>query len=418
VSALGGRYRSTQGADGLWTVHDVPVFADTKRTFKANGGIIDRVWDAAWQSKAVETAQRRKAANGYLGRLHVHHQGGPEKPEPVGYIDVVRTDKMAFEDGEKTITRVNYVGLSNATLKRFMDGELAYASAEIPMDGRTEISSVALLPVAPPWHKLPPQTIGEVVPSEGGRRTPDPVLAFHDTRESIQVLTRFPLPEVVPTVDVVLAVPDTTSTVATTTFQDEPGKPAEKPEAKPGDEKPTTGGLEAKVDEILSILQGLAGTNKTPENKMDAAPIVEMKDPVPPAKFAEEIGRRDSEIQSLKDKLAKFEAKEKEDAAVASALKALEGVTGVDDKTVREVYAKFSDTGLTAWVEGRKINAPAEPTREWAAGEGPAPTDSKDNAVFEQEFASMPMSAQRAFPKGKEGFIEGRRLALGLPVKE
>jgi hypothetical protein len=114
----------------------------------------------------------------------------------------------------------------------------------------------------------------------------------------------------------------------------------------------------------------------------------------------------------------KRQAKEKEDAAVASALKALEGVTGVDDKTVREVYAKFSETGLSAWVEGRKINAPAEPTKEWAAGEGPAPTDAKDAVRFEAEFAALPMSGQRAYPRGKQGFIEDRRLALGLPVKE
>jgi hypothetical protein len=130
-----------------------------------------------------------------MGRLHVHHQGGPEKPEPVGFIEPVRVGKMAFEDGEKSVTHVNYVGLSDAVLKRFMAGEFAYASAEIPMDGRAEISSVALLPVAPPWHKLPPQTIGEVVPVGTPRRMSQPVLAFHDARESFQVLTRFPLPD-------------------------------------------------------------------------------------------------------------------------------------------------------------------------------------------------------------------------------
>ena len=432
TATLGGRYRAAEGADGLWTIFDVPVFADTKRTFKANGGVIDRTWDRAWQEKAVETAHRRKAANGFLGRLHVHHQGGPEKPEPVGFIDPVGVGEMEFEDGKKAVTRVNYVGLSRSVMKRFVDGEFAYASAEIPMDGRTEFSSVALLPVAPPWHKLPPQTIGEVVPAGGDRQAKDPVLAFHDTRESIQVLTRFPLPEVVPTVEVVLAQPAATATTATNVvpFQDEPGKPTggEKPLPKPSDpkEKPeaktteaeTPEGADAMLAEILSILKGLAGIDKKPENPMDAAPIVEMQDPVPPAKFAEEIGKRDATIQGLTEKLARFEAKEKEDAAVASALKALEGVTGVDYKTVREVYAKFSETGLSAWVEGRKINATAEPTKEWAAGEGPAPTDAKDAVRFEAEFAALPMSGQRAYPRGKQGFIEDRRLALGLPVKE
>jgi hypothetical protein len=240
------------------------------------------------------------------------------------------------------------------------------------------------------------------------------------------------LPEVVPTVEVVLAQPAATATTATNVvpFQDEPGKPTggEKPLPKPSDpkEKPeaktteaeTPEGADAMLAEILSILKGLAGIDKKPENPMDAAPIVEMQDPVPPAKFAEEIGKRDATIQGLTETLARFEAKEKEDAAVASALKALEGVTGVDDKTVREVYAKFSETGLSAWVEGRKINAPAEPTKEWAAGEGPAPTDAKDAVRFEAEFAALPMSGQRAYPRGKQGFIEDRRLALGLPVKE
>ncbi len=435
AAIVGGRYRAAQSDDGTWSVFDVPVFADTKRTFKVNGGIIDRIWDAAWQGKALETAQRRKAANGYLGRLHVHHQGGPEKPEPVGFIDPQRLDKMTFdEDGtavEKTITRVNYVGLSGDVMKRFLAGELAYASAEIPMDGRTEISSVALLPVAPPWHKLPPQTIGEVTPKQGARHSPDPVLAFHDTRESIQILTRFPLPEEVATVEVNLVGASTTTTTSTaTTFQEEPGKseeekplpkpsdPQEKPEKKKPDAEDSAKGSEAKLDEILSILKGLAGLDKKPEDPVDALPVVEMKDPVAPAKFAEEIGKRDATIQGLTEKLAKFEAKEKEDAAVASALKALEGVTGVDEKTVREVYAKFQDVGLTAWVEGRKINAPAEPTKEWAAGENGAPSSVVENAKFEAEFAGMPKSAQTAFPRGVAGFIEGRRLALGLPVKE
>ena len=153
-------YRATQNDDGTWTVHDVPIFADSVFEIDGENFTLDR----EWQEGAVRRAQER-AAFGYFSPLHINHTSDPRGKVAAGLFLPKRVELYAFSDGVKWVTFADYLRVPDGVFQMMRRGELPYVSIEGKDVRKREISACALMPDTVPHHKFPLFTIAEAVPS-------------------------------------------------------------------------------------------------------------------------------------------------------------------------------------------------------------------------------------------------------------
>jgi hypothetical protein len=375
---------AVQGADGKWSVLDVPLFADTTREFHdVKGRALKYEARGEWHEKAIERAAERYAETGYLPRLIVRHTEKGKDREGVGFFMPRRVRTMKVDGESKRVTFGDYVGLDDGAYQRLKRGEFPYRSAETPIDGRPEFKAMALLPSEEPFHHFGPTTIGREVRNAQGRLTPaDTAFRFSSATKTARLLLRFN------------AMPDTPNASATQT------EPVAAATAAPGS-------VESKIDEVLATLktiaERLAGGDESDDDTTEAKPV---KDPEGPAAMSGDdasakFAALEGENAGLKTRIAKMEteaATEKAIKKAAAALKGRDGQIGGDPETVvRAAFAKYgSIAAMEAHIEGLAKMTAAEPGEEHDPVE--ATPESKTTADFATEFDAMAAVGAGAIP--------------------
>lgn len=419
---------AVQAADGTWTIRDVPVFADTEREYRdASGKVHKYSASGDWHERAIARAQARYAESGYMARVIVRHTAPGKDREGAGFLMPRRVGSMTIDGKTKRVLFADYIGVPDVVYQRLKRHELPYRSAETPLDGRPEIKALALLPSEEPFHPFGPHTIRREVRHPSA---PDPL---HDTRPVFHFNTsgakaRFtvrihPMPET--TGNTVTPPTTTVATSGTSTFTGTASIPQE-PVAT---HAAPVGSVEAKIDEILALLQKVVGmeTAEAEGEKPAAEPGEDAKDGDAVSKMSAEyegkLARFAADLAALKAErdqlLAEKASKATREKAIAT-LKA-RNVPGDHDKIVSDALAKFkTDEAMLAFVEGFASNLPVEPGEAPTPMEATAPAPQGENLTFENEYATFAAAGVGFIPRGaggkpmtKDQYVASRKATLG-----
>lgn len=399
-------YRATQNEDGTWTVHDVPIFADS--VFDIDGE--DFSLDREWQEGAVRRAQER-AAFGYFSPLHINHTSDPRGKVAAGLFLPKRVALYAFSDGEKWTTFADYLRVPDGVFQMMLRGELPYVSIEGKDVRKREISACALMPDTVPHHKFPLFTIGEAVPhgtlarfsvaaSEAGSAR-----AFASAGAEFAALSRFPMRKLTrkdydaKAREFIFSFSDGSTERGKNggayEFEDVGEEKPKGDEGKPGMGvkelaaalKGMTltlaeiGELRAVIDAAAKALEGAAGgdAKKEPEKPSQNPPEAKMAEGDRAAIEAAQRSAMEAKAEAAetRNKLAAIEAEQAKAKAIGDAAAALKGHL-VQSGELEAIFAEGGAKGLSIYVAARQKHGRKAPV----AGAAVAP-----EAV---EFADLP----------------------------
>lgn len=152
---LNGGYRATRGADGVLTIHSVPIFVEcTRGDFSA---------DAKWIEAAVEKAKAAEA-EGYLPPLHIRHHGEKSGAEvrAAGFFRIRGTENIAFRGKVRLAVIADLVVTDPVVQSDVIAKRLPYRSVEIFNAKVPSIDSLALLDHEAPYLELPMLMVRDV----------------------------------------------------------------------------------------------------------------------------------------------------------------------------------------------------------------------------------------------------------------
>jgi len=150
-------YSATMGADGVLTVHRVPIFVECERG--------DVKFDAEWISAAVAKAKQAEA-EGYLPPLHIrHHEAATEATNAVrasGFFRILGVEAIRFKGETRLAVVADLIVTDPATQQEILSKRLPYRSVEIFNVEKPAIDSLALLDHEAPFLELPMLMVAEV----------------------------------------------------------------------------------------------------------------------------------------------------------------------------------------------------------------------------------------------------------------
>lgn len=406
-------YRATQNEDGTWTVHDVPIFADS--VFDIDGQ--DFTLDREWQEGAVRRAQER-AAFGYFSPLHINHTSDPRGKVAAGLFLPKRVTLYAFSDGEKWTTFADYLRVPDGVFQMMLRGELPYVSIEGKDVRKREISACALMPDTVPHHKFPLFTIGEAVPcgtharfsvaaSEAGSAR-----AFASAGAEFAALSRFPMRKLTrkdydaKAREFIFSFSDGSTERSKNggAFEFEEVADEPKGESKKGDEpkagmgvkelaaalKSMTlslteiGELRAVIDAAAKALEGAAGgeTEKKPEKPTQNPPEAKMGEGDRAAIEAAQRSAMEAKAEAAetRNKLAAIEAEQAKAKAIGDAAASLKGHL-VQAGELEAIFAEGGSKGLSIYVSARQKHGRKAPVTG-----APVPAESVEFADLPKDF--------------------------------
>jgi hypothetical protein len=146
-------YRATIDADGVLTVHRVPIFVECQRgEFKA---------DADWIRAAVAHATQA-SSEGYDPPLHIrHHEAGAEV-RPAGFFRILGAEPIIFKGTPRLAILADLIITDPAARGEVLSSRLPYRSVEIYDIDKPAIDSLALLDHEAPYLELPMLMVSDV----------------------------------------------------------------------------------------------------------------------------------------------------------------------------------------------------------------------------------------------------------------
>lgn len=152
-----GGYRATM-ADGVMTIHDVPIFVACKR------GESD--FDEAWINKAVGKA-RQAEGESYLPPMHKRHHelataGDVNAVTGVGYFRVLGTKRITFKGEQCLAIMADLIVTDEETQTELLARKYPYRSVEIFDVNKPNLDGLALLSDEAPFLELPMLMISDV----------------------------------------------------------------------------------------------------------------------------------------------------------------------------------------------------------------------------------------------------------------
>jgi hypothetical protein len=150
-------YKATRDADGVLTIHRVPIFVECKRG--------DVEFDTAWISTAVAKAKQAER-EGYLPPLHIrHHESSTDLNDSVraaGFFRVLGTAQITFKGARRVAIMADLVVTDPLVQDDVLAKRLPYRSVEIFDVESPAIDSLALLDHEAPYLELPMLMVAEV----------------------------------------------------------------------------------------------------------------------------------------------------------------------------------------------------------------------------------------------------------------
>ena len=146
-------YRATRDADGVLTVHRVPIFVECTRG--------DFTADAAWLSKAVRRAHEA-AVDGYYPPLHIRHHDDESDVRAAGYFKVLGTETITFKGARRVAVLADLVVTDLCAQSDVLAKRLPYRSVEIFDVDVPGLDSLALLDHQAPYLELPMLMVSDV----------------------------------------------------------------------------------------------------------------------------------------------------------------------------------------------------------------------------------------------------------------
>lgn len=139
-------YRATRDAEGVLTIHRVPIFVECVR------GDFDA--DADWIKSAVSNA-RAAEAEGYLPPLHIRHHESDVEVRAAGFFRVVDVAPITFKGGTRLAVFADLIITDPTAQGEVLNKRLPYRSVEIFDVSKPAINSLALLDHEAPYLELP-----------------------------------------------------------------------------------------------------------------------------------------------------------------------------------------------------------------------------------------------------------------------
>ena len=164
---MSGGYHATRDAEGILTIHRVPIFVECVRgEFTA---------DAAWIEAAVSRAKSAEA-EGYMPPLHIRHHGEEsDHVRAAGYFRVLGTERITFRGEGRMAVMADLVITDPMVQADVLAKRLPYRSVEIFNVERPSIDSLALLDHEAPYLELPMLMVGAIDDRSVEGRTANPV---------------------------------------------------------------------------------------------------------------------------------------------------------------------------------------------------------------------------------------------------
>lgn len=151
ASPLPRRYLADRNADGTWNIRGVPISAVAADLDDDLGWLT-----ADWLDKAVASAQRRFADDGYLPPLHVNHHLAGEKVDGAGRFLPTGTATFLYEGKPRVFVLADLLNVRQEAFDEILKGSLPYRSIEaLDYKARAEIDSLALGDHWVPFFRLP-----------------------------------------------------------------------------------------------------------------------------------------------------------------------------------------------------------------------------------------------------------------------
>lgn len=369
-------YRSTQAADGTWTIHDVEVFACIP---PGERGIKNGI-DGKWLDRCAVLMQA-EYATGYLPPVHLLHHGEAVPPSKVGHLKVTRVGEWL---GEPCLF-ADLVGIAPEFLDSLSRGDWPYRSAEVPIGEEPRLSSLALLSSQPPHFRfpmlVPNSPMADWSAPEGSAST---LAAYSRIGNGLVACFKFEGETVTDDAE-----PKDEAEKVEAKAEDAPAPEAED---KPADAAPEGDSEEAQEEKEVAApawaASLAAGVNRLldlidPERQkaLDAA---QDKPAVPPADPAQmsasaEVAKFAGENAALKLAAKRAESDAAEAAVVADAVTKLGSFHLTDaEKTDLRGLAKFGQAAVDAFVRTVKARAITDPPKTLDAALSVAATNEID----------------------------------------
>lgn len=161
------RFKSVYNKDGTWTIYDVDIFCELKRTFQNEGSPKTYHFTKEWLATAVQKALSRYQ-DGYLPTLHIGHNNDDEKEAEVVGFFLPKAVKPKIYRGQQVWAIFSDWVIPDSVYQKIKNLKFPYRSVEINDYDSGEISSCALLQSKPPWVKSSPLVVEEATPEEVG----------------------------------------------------------------------------------------------------------------------------------------------------------------------------------------------------------------------------------------------------------
>lgn len=433
----GGNYDAIRNPDGTYTIFDVPIMAAGKiRTLGGNEVDISE----AWLARAIQNAARREA-EGFMGRLHVHHHDGKDQVMDAGYLRPKRIGELVIGGRMRRVVFADFVAVPAEVYERIKAKRLPYRSFEANDVRECFIDGVALMPTRAPFYRLPLLTIGRELGSvpglvAGAKNTLEsatsvarnglPWVAFASLGHAITGLARFDM-----------GTSEKPKENAVRAQGDEP-----KDEAPPADTSGGEGGgrvddlieqintAELTIDEIgklkdalEEILQKITGSTPGDEKVAPEMPPMPSENPAEPAMAAEAVVdensvRLQARLAALEGRLAARERQDEIERAVRAATASLSNYhLGSDrEQTLRAVAEKHGAKGLSLFVETVKSYGAAAPPAGHALGVGGAGGQLPEDVMAVATTPEIAESATRAHAEFKD--LQANGLLRGMSFKD
>lgn len=156
TDALPRNFKITSPEDGVWIVHDVPIFYETLRD--------GQHYDDAWLERAAANAFQAES-DGHLPPMHVHHRFRADvKASPAGAIRVTGVKPTTYKGRKTRAVFANLIVTHASVAREIAEHRLMWRSPEVSFD-EARIVSLALLDHEAPFFEGPMLTVESDVPT-------------------------------------------------------------------------------------------------------------------------------------------------------------------------------------------------------------------------------------------------------------
>lgn len=377
--------RVEKNRDGTYNVRGVPILPD-----HLHEGTKTKI-DAEWMQKAVEVAAARRQQDGYLPSLKVGHEPSllppglaetSPQPVPAGFFIPTEVKRVIFEGGPRTVLFADLLSMPPEQFARYRRGDFVGRSIEA-LDVRShEITGLSLLPTAPPKYKFPNGRIAAEAVARSRKGINVSTLLVATAYFEVQDMSKknSTAAETAEHVE--------TASEATEVEQEAAATP-EGSEAQAAEEH--EGGMDdQKLDRILQMLAAISeklGVTTAPEG--ETAPAEQPSPaPVEAQAAATTSGTAaytsmQARILALESRVRQYERQKKIESTVASARKALSGIS-LDDEDIRALYQVVrdgGDKGAAMYVAMMRKHRAADPAETLAGAHGDG---SADDAILDK----------------------------------